>query len=97
MASTHLVGHRDGLRLRLCAWPAATATSGTFCPASARPTENPSGNSFGSAYTGSSDDDGDGEPDWVTERFDLSVYAGEEIWLRFEYVTDDAVNRAAGS
>ena len=28
----------------------------------------------------------------MTERFDLSEFAGAEIWLRFEYVTDDAAN-----
>lgn len=47
--------------------------------------ENPSGNSFGIGYTGRSDD-------WVIERFDLSPYGGGEVWIRFEYVTDDAVN-----
>lgn len=60
-------------------------------------TENPSGNSFGAAYTGQSidphDENGDtASPEWRVERFDLSPYAGEEILLRFEYVTDDAVN-----
>lgn len=52
-------------------------------------TANPSGNSFGHAYTGQS---GDGRAEWVTERFDLSAYAGQELLIRFEYVTDDAVN-----
>lgn len=47
--------------------------------------ENPSGNSFGIGYTGES-------AGWVTEHFDLSPYAGSEIWVRFEYVTDDAAN-----
>jgi len=47
--------------------------------------DNPSGNNFGIGYSGESDG-------WVTERFDLSPYAGEEIWIRFEYVTDDAAN-----
>jgi hypothetical protein len=28
----------------------------------------------------------------VVERFDLSRYIGSEIWVRFDYVTDDAVN-----
>ncbi len=49
--------------------------------------ENPAGNSFGAAYTGQSSD-------WVTEQFDLSPYAGQTIWLRFEYITDDAVSSA---
>jgi hypothetical protein len=52
---------------------------------------NPNGNSFGWAYTGSS---GDGEtPQWIQEEVDLSGYAGEQIQIRFEYITDDAVNR----
>jgi len=48
---------------------------------------NPNGNSFGQAYTGRSDG-------WVEERFDLDPYVGNEVLVRFEYVTDDAVNRA---
>ena len=56
-------------------------------------TENPSGNSFGPGFTDISAQPGFSSPDWVQERFDLSDYAGEEIWVRFEYVTDDAVNR----
>ena len=39
------------------------------------------------AYTGSSNG-------WIQESFDLDAYAGQEVLLRFEYVTDDAVNRA---
>ncbi|MFN2168705.1 MAG: hypothetical protein ACK2U9_20925, partial [Anaerolineae bacterium] len=66
-------------------------------------TANPSGNSFGHAYTGVSVADPAMAPGaentpqvatWVTERYDLSEYAGDDILLRFEYVTDDAVNRA---
>ncbi|NIM96295.1 MAG: hypothetical protein GTO18_21565 [Anaerolineales bacterium] len=52
--------------------------------------ENPSGNSFGWAYNGMS---GNGSaPSWIHESVDLSQYAGQEILLRFEYVTDTAVN-----
>ncbi|HIC90363.1 MAG TPA: hypothetical protein EYP04_13300 [Anaerolineae bacterium] len=52
--------------------------------------ENPTGNSFGPGYTGKS---GGGEQaKWVQERIDLSPYAGGAVLLRFEYVTDDAVN-----
>jgi len=47
---------------------------------------NPNGNSFGWAYTGNSGG-------WIQEQVDISAYAGQEILLRFEYVTDDAVNR----
>jgi immune inhibitor A len=54
-------------------------------------TENKSGNSFGHAWTGTS---GGGEKaQWVQEEVDLSAYAGRVIDVRFEYVTDDAVNR----
>lgn len=55
-------------------------------------TENPSGNSFGPAYTASSAAIDGQQGGWVTERFDLGAFAGAEIWLRFEYVTDDAAN-----
>lgn len=51
---------------------------------------NPNGNAFGVGYTGRS---GRGqEPIWVQERIDLSPYTGQEILLRFEYITDGAVN-----
>jgi hypothetical protein len=48
--------------------------------------DNPNGNSLGAAYTGSSEG-------WIEETFDLSAYAGQQVLVRFEYVTDDAVNR----
>jgi len=50
-------------------------------------TRNPNGNSFGAAYTGESGG-------WIDERFDLSPHVGQEVLVRFEYVTDDAVNRS---
>jgi immune inhibitor A len=51
---------------------------------------NPSGNSYGPAFTGKS---GGGEaPEWVLESFDLTPYAGQRIQLRFEVVTDEALN-----
>jgi immune inhibitor A len=52
---------------------------------------NPNGSSFGWGYTGAS---GSGfRPEWILERIDLSSYAGQEVLVRFEYVTDDAVNK----
>src|SRR5690606_17623648 len=60
-------------------------------PGQSTTTENPSGNSFGHGYTGVSSPQ-DAAAAWVTEVFDLSAYTGEEILIRFEYVTDDAVN-----
>jgi hypothetical protein len=47
--------------------------------------ENPIGNGFGPGYTGASGG-------WVQESVDLSPFAGEDLWVRFQYVTDDAVN-----
>ncbi|MCZ2127573.1 MAG: immune inhibitor A [Anaerolineales bacterium] len=46
---------------------------------------NPSGNAYGWGYTGVSDG-------WINEQIDLSAYAGKKIFIRFEYVTDAAVN-----
>jgi hypothetical protein len=48
---------------------------------------NPNGNSFGWGYTSATPDS-----EWIEETVDLSDYAGEEILLRFEYITDAAVN-----
>ncbi len=45
---------------------------------------NPNGNNLGAGLTGSRG--------WRTERVDLSEHAGQEVWLRWELVTDDAVN-----
>lgn len=39
---------------------------------------------FGPGYSGNLD--------WTDEKVDLSAYAGQEIWLRFQYVTDDAIH-----
>lgn len=52
--------------------------------------ENPLGNSFGPGYTGNSG--GGREPDWVEESIDLSPFVGKAVLLRFEYITDEAVN-----
>jgi immune inhibitor A len=56
-------------------------------PGPSTTTRNPNGNSFGTAYTGESNG-------WIKETFDLAPYAGHEVLVRFEYVTDDAVNLA---
>jgi len=50
--------------------------------------DDPSGNSYGWAYNGAS---GAG-PRWIQESVDISQFAGKEVQLRFEYVTDAAVN-----
>ena len=46
---------------------------------------NPIGIGFGSGYTGESGG-------WLNETVDLTAYAGREIMLRFQYVTDDATH-----
>ena len=58
-------------------WQILTTPSGTD--------ENPSGNSYGWGYNGQTDG-------WIEEQVDISQFAGQKVWLRFEYVTDAAVN-----
>jgi immune inhibitor A len=58
-------------------WQILTTPSGTA--------ENPSGNSYGWAYNGQS-------RGWKQEAVDISSYAGQQVYIRFEYVTDAAVN-----
>ena len=53
-------------------------------------TENPNGNAYGPGYTGKSND---ATANWVEEQVDLSGYAGKDILVRFEYVTDAAVTQ----
>jgi hypothetical protein len=47
--------------------------------------EDPSGNSYGWGYNGKSDG-------WVKEAVDLSPFAGGKVQVRFQYITDAAVN-----
>ncbi len=58
-------------------WQVVTTPSGTA--------DDPSGNSYGWAYNGFS-------AAWIEEQVDLSQFAGQRVWLRFEYVTDAAIN-----
>jgi immune inhibitor A len=46
---------------------------------------NPSGNSYGWGYNGKTSG-------WIEENVDLSRFAGKQVQIRFEYVTDAAVN-----
>ncbi len=48
-------------------------------------TSNPSGNSYGCGWNGSSQA-------WITESVDLSRFVGSVVNIRFDYVTDAAVN-----
>ncbi len=47
--------------------------------------KDPSGNSYGWGYN-------DKSGTWIEETVDLSAYAGKKVSLRFEYVTDAAIN-----
>ncbi len=53
--------------------------------------DNPLGNSYGPGFTGKSGG-GSTNPAWVQEEMDLTPYAGKKVLVRFEYVTDEAVN-----
>ena len=48
-------------------------------------TEDPSGNSYGCGYNGQTGA-------WTPEQVDLSQFAGQKVQIRFEYITDAAVN-----
>ncbi len=51
--------------------------------------DNPQGYSYGTGYTGYSGDSN--SPVWVHETVDLSQYAGQNLIIRFEYITDGNV------
>jgi immune inhibitor A len=62
----------------------------TTLAAPATTKDDPNGNNLGNGYT---DVSGGGRtPAWTQQEVDLSPYAGKEIQLRFEYVTDAALN-----
>ncbi len=63
-------------------WTIVDQPQGEHCT-----TENPNGNSYGCGITGSSNG-------WEQAHVDLSAYTGQQIALRFEYITDAAVNQA---
>jgi len=66
-------------------WTFITTPSGTDT--------DPTGNSYGWGYTGDSGGGVDvSEAEWIQESVDLSEYAGQQVLLRFEYITDAAVN-----
>jgi hypothetical protein len=56
--------------------------------------ENPEGTAYGPGYTGSSRDFAEADENgWLHESVDLSAYTGQQIYIRFEVITDDAVNQ----
>jgi immune inhibitor A len=74
---TYLEASTDGENWSILQTPACTRT-------------DPSGNSYGCGYSGSSG--GGKQAQWIEQSVDLSAYAGQTVWLRFETVTDAAVN-----
>jgi immune inhibitor A len=58
-------------------WTILTTPSGTA--------SNPTGASYGWSYTGQSNG-------WIQESVDLSQFTGQKVFVRFEYLTDQAVN-----
>lgn len=48
---------------------------------------DPTGANYGWGYSGLSG----GGPSWIKEEVDLSQFAGQSVYLRFEYITDAAV------
>jgi immune inhibitor A len=73
----YLVASTDGVT-----WDILETPSGTDF--------DPSGNSYGWGYNGTSGGLRGGE--WIQEEVDISQFAGQTVQLRFEYVTDAAVN-----
>jgi len=59
-------------------WQILTTPSGTSL--------NPQGNSYGWGYTGISG--GSSFPTWIQDTVDISQFAGQNLTLRFEYITD---------
>jgi immune inhibitor A len=72
----YLEASTDGENWQILKTPSGTST-------------NPQGNNYGWGYTGNS---GKGSsPIWIQETVDLSRYAGQNLTLRFEYITDSNV------
>lgn len=62
----------------------------TTLPAPATTTSDPNGNNLGSGFTATSGGSG---PVWIEQKVDLGLFTGKEIKLRFEMVTDGALNQ----
>jgi hypothetical protein len=58
-------------------------------PAAATTKDDPNGANLGNGFTGNSGGD---KPGWIRQEVDLTAYAGKQIQLRFEYVTDGALS-----
>lgn len=70
----------------------------TILPSTTTTNHDPNGNAFGPGFTGRSGvglvELGDPrQPEWTQERVDLSRFAGQRVLVRFQTITDDAINR----
>ena len=59
-------------------------------PGTRTTTDDPVNQNYGAGYTGKSG--GGASPQWVDERVSLTAYAGSQVLVRFEYVTDMGTN-----
>lgn len=73
----YLLASTDGQAWEILHTPSGTAS-------------DPIGANYGWGYTGKSG--GGDRARWVEEQVDLSRFAGQQVQLRFEYITDAAVN-----
>ncbi len=62
----------------------------TTLAAPATTTSDPNGNNLGHGFTATS---GGSVPAWIEQKVDLAPFAGKEVKLRFEVVTDGALNQ----
>lgn len=76
----YLMASTDGENWKIITTPSGTAG-------------DPTGNNQGWGYTGYSHAVAlqDNQVSWIREEVDISQFAGETVWLRFEYITDAAV------
>ena len=73
----YLEASTDGKRWQILKTPSGTS-------------QDPSGNSYGWAYNDKSG--GGSNPRWIQDNVDISQFAGKQVEIRFEYITDAAVN-----
>lgn len=75
----YLLASTDGQTWEMLQPPSGTAS-------------DPTGANYGWGYNSVSGASSSGAPAWIEERVDLSRFAGQQVQLRFEYITDAAVN-----
>jgi immune inhibitor A len=76
----YLLASQDGYNWKILTTPSGTA-------------DDPTGNNLGWGYTGHSvgSPGSNTESKWIHETVDISQFAGQQVWLKFSYITDSAV------